>query len=271
MRPQALAEGRRQAYLAALEIPLWRVHPASALNEHSVPIDFVPYYNEQSLAASLETNTEQSQTVAEDKPLAQTIIIISEETKNKIAAPIFEEPPLESYFNDPEYQRAEDFDNFARARESLTNQAHTPLAKESPTQVINDEQPIHFKFAVYTCGFWQLIVPRSQLLSPSEMNLLANVQRVLQTENAPPLLFAWPMVNHYAIPRHKKAAREALKAFFSNQALSDKGYIVLSDYEDELFDLLQQSTSKPVVRQLGLSSLLQHPIKKKDLWLALSQ
>ncbi|MCB1673445.1 MAG: hypothetical protein KDI00_02115 [Pseudomonadales bacterium] len=275
MWPQALAEGRRQAYLAALDIPLWRVRSDSVLVGQSIPIDFVPYYEEQHLSSSLEVESVQAQTVVEDTSSSNTTAYVDNINKENRAEPIFDEPPLESYFNDPEYQRAEDVDNFARARESLKQQLEPVkkpvLAADTPIPAVNDEQPIHFKFAVYTCGLWQLIVPRSQLLSPSEMNLLANIQRVLQTENAPPLLFAWPMVNHYAIPRHKTAAREALKAFFSNQALSDKGYIVLPDYEDELFTLLQQSTTKPVIRQLGLSSLLQHPIKKKDLWLALTQ
>jgi hypothetical protein len=38
---------------------------------------------------------------------------------------------------------------------------------------------------VYACGVWQIIVPRSQLLSPSEAQLLANIQRVTPAENAP--------------------------------------------------------------------------------------
>ena len=263
-----LVEGRRQAYLAALGIPVWTVRAESQLADFSDPVAFVPYYLEQLIdeqSISYQANQEQ-----------KTVIVEQESPKLMVKQPLpsLEEPPLESYLNDPEYQRAEDFDNFVRARASLNQDIKPNTQTEHPTAkttVNANNKPINFRFAVYGCGAWQLIVPRSQLLSPSEMTLLANIQRVMQTENAVPLLFVWPMVHNYAIPRHRQAAQEALVYFFRNQALSDKGYIVLTDHEQDLVDLLRDSSSKPVLQQASLSTLLQQPLQKKALWLALNQ
>lgn len=264
----ALEEGRRQAYLAALGVPLWTVRAESQLVDLSDPVAFVPYYLEQLIdeqPISYQTNKQQKTLIVEQEPPKPIV---------QQQSPSFEEPPLESYLNDPEYQRAEDFDNFVRARASLNQDIKPETQTESPTlktTVHTNNQPINFRFAVYGCGAWQLIVPRSQLLSPSEMTLLANIQRVMQTENAIPLLFVWPMVHNYAIPRHRQAAQEALAYFFKNQAISDKGYIVLTDHEQALVDLLRDSSTKPVLQQASLSTLLQQPLQKKALWLALNQ
>lgn len=267
-------EGSRQAYLAALGIPIWTVRADVPLSAQSVPIQFVACQLDD-VPLELEAPVALKQT---PKPVANPSSINSKQTHAADEPPVFDEPPLDVYLSDPDYQKAEEFQSFVNARSALTNKIApiSSVVSQNPVVVSNvvdseSTQPIHFRFAVYACGVWQLIVPRSQLLSPSEMMLLANIQRVTQTENAPPLLFAWPMVNHYAIPRHKKAAQEALVSFFTNQALSDKGYIVLSDYEDELVELLQHSTTKPVIKQASLNTLLQQPLQKKALWLALNQ
>ncbi len=258
-------EGRRQAYLAALGIPVWTARIDSALAESSQSLNFVPYYL-------------QDETI-EDEVLIAPVVAQVEVAKNhpitplspSVEPPTFDEPPLEAYLNDPDYQKAEDFSAFAKTRAALTAKVAPIVSPQIIAPPVSTEQPIHFRFALYHCGLWRLIVPRSQLLSPSEMSLLANIQRVMQSENAPPLLFTWPMVNHYAIPRHRQAAQEALRAFFANQALSDKGYIVLTDHEHELLSLLQDSTTQAVIQQPSLSTLLQQPLQKKALWLALNQ
>ncbi|HQV80720.1 MAG: hypothetical protein KBF23_05160 [Agitococcus sp.] len=267
-------EGSRQAYLAALGIPIWTVRADVPLSAQSVPLQFVAHQSDE-VHIEAEPSVALKQT---PKPVVTNTPITTKQAHTFDEPPIFDEPPLDVYLNDPDYQKAEEFQEFANARAALITKVipESSVVAASPvvvSRVVDSDstQPIHFRFAVYACGVWQLIVPRSQLLSPSEMTLLANIQRVTQTENAPPLLFAWPMVNHYAIPRHKKAAQEALVSFFTNQALSDKGYIVLTDYEDELIDLLQHSTTKPVIKQASLNTLLQQPLQKKALWLALNQ
>lgn len=262
-------EGRRQAYLAALDIPLWTVNPHHHLVNASEPIVFTAYYEAaQTSDTSLNEVIEPATTITKQALNTSTT---PQDTTFFNIPDVDEPPPLEAYLNDPEYQRAAEVDNFVRTGEKLLN-ASPPIKEKTPiVQYGGEGQAIQFKIAFYGCGAWQLIVPRSQLLSPKEFDLLANIQRVMQTENAPPLLFVWPMVNHYAIPRHKQAAQEALTAFFKNQPLSDKGYIILTDNDEELIALIRQSTPKAVYQQPSLLTLLQHPLKKKDLWLALNQ
>lgn len=260
-------EGRRQAYLAALGVPVWTARIDSTLAESSQSVNFVPYYLQDE---TIEDEVLIAPVVAQAE-VAKSTPIITHDVSPSLEPPTFDEPPLEAYLNDPDYQKAEDFSAFSKTRAALTAEVAPIASPKIITPPVSTEQPIHFRFALYHCGLWRLIVPRSQLLSPSEMSLLANIQRVMQSENVPPLLFAWPMVSHYAIPRHRQAAQEALRAFFANQALSDKGYIVLTDHEHELLSLLQDSTTQAVIQQPSLSTLLQQPLQKKALWLALNQ
>lgn len=275
----AMSEGRRQAYLAALGIPLWTARANGPLAGQSAPVRFVAYELEQEAdVVDIEAEVQPlavfplasapASPSASVKPLASAVP--EQDDADYAPPPVYDdEPPLEAYLDDPEYQQAQVIDSVRKFAEPA--QSPTPVLPALVKPAASVEQPINFRFGVYPCGLWQLIVPRSQLLSPSEAQLLNNIQRVLQKEQAAPLLFSWPMVNNYAIPRHKRAAREALEAFFKNQALTDKGYIVLADHEDELVELLKQSTAKPVLSHPGLSFLLQQPALKKALWLALNQ
>ncbi len=262
------SEGRRQAYLAALGIPLWTVRhelPYAAAAAHT---QFVAYEDESLDADSLTVDS--APVMEEQVVVAPPARVASPQVAEP---PIYDdEPPLEAYFDDPEYQQAAVIDGFKKVL------APAPVVVESASPVpslvkpaASADQPINFKFGVYACGQWQLIVPRSQLLSPSEALLLTNIQRAMRSEHIPPILFTWPMVNNYAIPRHKQAAQEALMAFFHNQAIGEKGYILLADYDDDLAALLASSTMKTVSVQASLSMLLQQPQQKKALWLALNQ
>lgn len=272
MIPAAMSEGRRQAYLAALGIPMWTVRPQSSLYEHSEPVQFVAYELEgDEFIPEVEISPVAVASVVAPQTKAAPVAAMDEEDEESafaVSPPVYDdEPPLDAYFDDPEYQQAQAIDNVRKFAEPAKAPTAAPVAKPAASA----EQPIHFKFGLYACGLWQLIVPRSQLLSPSEAQLLGNIQRVMQKESVHPILFTWPMVNNYAIPRHKRAAREALQSFFKNQGLSDYGYIVLAEHEDELVELLQQSTSKTVKVHAALSSLLQQPALKKNLWLAFNQ
>ncbi len=263
-------EGRRQAYLAALGIPLWTARQALTYASASMPTQFVAY--EDTFFA--DEVAEAALTVIDDLPVetthtAKQLSPVIPVVNSHSSPPIYDnEPPLEAYLDDPEYQQAAVIDSFTKA---FAPPVVIPTTQSVAKPPASQEQPIQFKFGVFACGHWQLIVPRSQLLSPSEAQLLANIQRALPTPSPAPLLFTWPMVNNYAIPRHKKAAQEALISFFRNQAASDKGYILLADYEQELADLLTSSTVKPVLLHASLSLMLQQPLQKKALWLVLNQ
>lgn len=263
-------EGRRQAYLAALGIPLWTVRHELSHASPSSHTSYVAFEDVFFADVSVDAESTSNKTIVDELP----VVHISTETLTpeipllSLPPEYNDEPPLEAYFDDPEYQQAAVIDGFKHVLAPAPVATSTPIAAKLAT---SQEQPIQFKFGVYACGQWQIIVPRSQLLSPSEAQLLANIQRALPASSSQPILFTWPMVNNYAIPRHKKAAQEALVSFFRSQALSQKGYILLADYEQDLAGLLMESTKKPVVIQPSLSMLLQQPLQKKALWLALNQ
>lgn len=264
MNASSQIEGRRQAYLAALAIPLWTVrHELS--HAAAAPIEFAAYEDESVAVLVDEVAIVDEPSRIATKPVTPTPPVRSDSSE----PPIYDdEPPLEAYLTDPEYQQAAVIDSFKQVLSPATTPSAAPVAVKL---VSSEDQPVHFTFAVYACGSWQLLIPRSQLLSPSEAILLANIQRAMRKESTPPLLFTWPMVNNYAIPRHKKAAQEALVYFFNNQALSEKGYILLADYDDFLADIIKASTTKMVLIQPSLGLLLQQPQQKKALWLALNQ
>jgi hypothetical protein len=260
-------EGRRQAYLAALGIPLWTVRQELSHAAPSSPTCYVAF--EDVFFADVSINVESSTSVDALPVTPTNTETLASEAPSLLSPPEYnDEPPLEAYFDDPEYQQAAAIDGFKHVLAPPPAAIPAPIASKLAT---SQEQPIQFKFGVYACGQWQIIVPRSQLLSPSEAQLLANIQRALPAASSQPILFTWPMVNNYAIPRHKKAAQEALVSFFRSQALSQKGYILLADYEQDLAGLLMESTKKPVIIQPSLSMLLQQPLQKKALWLALNQ
>ena len=260
-------EGRRQAYLAALGIPLWTVRQELSHAAPSSPTCYVAF--EDVFFADVSINVESSTSVDALPVTPTNTETLASEAPSLLSPPEYnDEPPLEAYFDDPEYQQAAAIDGFKHVLAPPPVAIPAPIASKLAT---SQEQPIQFKFGVYACGQWQIIVPRSQLLSPSEAQLLANIQRALPASSSQPILFTWPMVNNYAIPRHKKAAQEALVSFFRSQATSQKGYILLADYEQDLAELLISSTAKPVVIQPSLSMLLQQPLQKKALWLALNQ
>lgn len=263
-------EGRRQAYLAALGIPLWTVRQELSHAAPSSPTIFVAFEEGFFAGVSIDAESISIKTSVDELTNAPTSTeILAPENPLLFSPPEYDdEPPLEAYLDDPEYQQAAVIDGFKHVLAPPPVVASTPIASKLVT---SQEQPIQFKFGVYACGQWQIIVPRSQLLSPSESQLLANIQRALPVASSQPIFFTWPMVNNYAIPRHKKAAQEALVSFFRSQAASQKGYILLADYEQDLAELLMASTEKPVIIQPSLSMLLQQPLQKKALWLALNQ
>ena len=260
-------EGRRQAYLAALGIPLWTVRQELTHAAPSSPTTFVAFEDVFFADVNVDVESSSHQAIVDELSIEQANV---ETFVPALSSPpeYDDEPPLEAYFDDPEYQQAAVIDGLKQVL------APPPVAVPKPTMAkltTSQEQPIQFKFGVYACGQWQIIVPRSQLLSPSEAQLLVNIQRALPVASSQPILFTWPMVNNYAIPRHKKAAQEALVSFFRSQAASQKGYILLADYEQDLAELFMASTDKPVIIQPSLSMLLQQPLQKKALWLALNQ
>jgi hypothetical protein len=270
-------EGRRQAYLSALGIPVWtarRQLPHAAPTES---LEFVPWLMEG------EEFAEEEQSVAMDssasvQPEPEEFSSGPEDAGYGMSAdgPPDDGPPLDAYLDDPDIRAAAALG--AQSGKALTRQLLDKPAPSAPTGVPartvipeseSDLQPVRFQFALFPCGRYSLVVPRFQLLSPSEDKLLGNILTAMTGQRPPPLQFAWPMVNNHAIPQHRRAACEALSGFLLRQDKKLKGFIVLGEHEHDLAAIFGQSSSLPVTLQPGLGMLLQQPMRKRDLWLAL--
>lgn len=272
-------EGRRQAYLSALGIPVWTTrrelpHAASAETLEFVPwlVDEPEFAEEdQSVgldsSGSVQSGPEDQSSAPEDDFYGMTA-----------GGPPDDGPPLDAYLDDPDIRAAAEIG--AQSGKALTRQL---LDKPAPAQSAPvsapvraaipesaaDLQPVRFQFALFACGRYSLVVPRFQLLSPSEDKLLGNILAAMTGQRTSPLQFAWPMVNNHAIPQHRRAACEALSGFLLRQDKKLKGFILLGEHEHELAAIFGQSSPLPVTMQPGLGMLLQQPMRKRDLWLAL--
>ena len=277
--PELGWEGRRQAYLAAIGIPLWtaRYPLAHAAITESIVVAALGY--EEYGGARVGSAGDDDE--LPDSPLAETredaggggSAVLSDE-----GGPLNDGPPLDAYLEDPEI-----LDALARGPQSgraLSRQVLEPARSESCQPVAyqavaaappaaEDLQPVRFQFALFPCGPHALIVPRFQIISPSEEMLLGNILKAMTGARCSPRQFVWPMVSNFAMPQHRRAAGEALGGFLARQAQGLKGFVLLGDHEDDLHALLEVSSSLPVRRQPSLGILLQQPMRKRELWFAL--
>ena len=104
-------EGRRQAYLAALGIPLWTVRQELSHAAPSSPTCYVAF--EDVFFADVSINVETSTSV-DALPVATTNTETFAPESPLLSSPpeYNDEPPLEAYFDDPEYQQAAAIDGF---------------------------------------------------------------------------------------------------------------------------------------------------------------
>ena len=277
-------EGRRQAYLAALGIPLWTArqpiaHAAAAQSLACAAFmadedDFPEENHEVALASSFGDHA-----LAEESALPP--VYDEDDDSGYLSGsdgPPDDGPPLDAYLDDPDIRAAATRgpqSGRALTRQVLGQSGAAEVKPQSPTRVIppelthEDQQPVRFQFALFPCGGHGLIVPRFQLLSSSEAKLLGNLLQAVNGERAAPLRFAWPMVANHAMPQHRRAACEALGAFLARQASTLKGFVLLGEHEEALQQMLAASTTLTVKRQSGLDVLLQQPMRKRELWLAL--
>ncbi|MDO8330705.1 MAG: hypothetical protein Q7T36_09555 [Fluviicoccus sp.] len=278
-------EGRRQAYLAALGIPLWTARQPIA---HAAAAQSLAY---AAFMADENDFPEENHEVALESSFGDHAL-----AEESASPPGYDEdddsaylsgsdgppddgPPLDAYLDDPDIRAAATRgpqSGRALTRQVLGHSDTASVKPNSPPRVVppeltqEDLQPVRFQFALFPCGVHGLIVPRFQLLSPSEDKLLGNLLQAVTGVRAAPLQFAWPMVSNHAMPQHRRAACEALGAFLARQAAGTlKGFVLLGEHEEALHQMLAASTALTVKRQSGLGSLLQQPMRKRELWLAL--
>jgi hypothetical protein len=277
LTPGLAEEGRRQAYLAALGIPVWTARRPLAHAAAADALSWMPFVDEE------EPEVDAPPLVADAEPAA--LAVWSEESTAGAAfssapaavwqdGPPDDGPPLDAYLDDPDIRDAAQ--RGPQSGRGLSRQLQAPPPEPArpvtlPPVVVSDDdmQPVHFQFAFFVSGRQGLIIPRLSLLSPSEDKLLGNILQAMTGHRASPVPFQWPMVANHSIPRHRRAAREALGGFLARQGQGLQGLVVLGEHETELHALLSAATTLPVCLMAGLGMLLQQPMRKRDVWLAL--
>lgn len=276
MTPGLAEEGRRQAYLAALGIPVWTARRPLAHAAAADALSWMPFVDDE----DPETDTlpvERSIEPARQAGWPEERTAVAEFSSAPAAwqdGPPDDGPPLDAYLDDPDIRDAAQ--RGPQSGRGLSRQLQAPPPEPArpvtlPPVVVSDDdmQPVHFQFAFFVSGRQGLIIPRLSLLSPSEDKLLGNILQAMTGHRAPPVPFQWPMVTNHNIPRHRRAAREALGGFLARQGQGLQGLVVLGEHETELYALLSAATTLPVCLMAGLGMLLQQPMRKRDVWLAL--
>lgn len=260
-------EGRRQSYLAALGVPVWTARFPMPSAAASQTLTYVPY-GSPDIDEEVETISGSLEACFDEERLSGDSLLFDEG------------PPLEAYQDDPEFQAPAKRGPVSASNAIVTEV--TPVPRE-PAQLRNasrplagvnelldtNDQPVQFRFALFRCDRTILIVPRYQLLSPSEDKLLRNILLASANPSAQPVPFAWPMVNNPAIPQHRRAAEEALRPFLARQTAQARCLVILGEHEQDLSGMLTACSALPVALQPGLGQMLQQPIRKRELWLAI--
>ena len=270
-------EGRRQAYLAALEIPLWTARAPLPAAAPSLPLEWTAYVPEYVEEENDPEPRAQEEDAPDDATAVSSVSALETGSPPWSDGPPDDGPPLDAYLDDPEITAAAE--SGAQTGKGLSRQLRgqdsrsavpTPATTAVPSHALPTEHlpPVRFQFALFTGARWRIVVPRLQLLSPSENRLLSNILRAIDASGTP-LPFNWPMVNNPAMPQHRPAALQALGPFLARHGRDACGWIVLGDHETDLLALLADAQGLPVVPCAGLSLMLQQTGLKRDLWRAL--
>lgn len=256
-------EGRRQAYLAALGVPLWAARHALPQALPAESLDYVPF-------------------VAE---FADTEFYEEAVPQGLNEAPHFEQPSYEPPPFEPDVppQRAPATPAPVQAREQRPEQPQAPrpiIDAPKPQQAVAEapRAPVkpgadfpRFNFWLKTLPQgWQLVIALGDVpdLSAQEHMLLGQIEALLGGPGfQSPLTFRWPLSANPAIPRDPQSAREAVAAFLKRARLPDQRYLLLGD---ALRPFVEPALAgEKLASGDSLAALLAEPARKRELWQSL--
>jgi hypothetical protein len=250
-----MEEGRRQAYLAALGIPVWSARADLPGAMADIGIEYVPFTDdalepEESSAAFAPEPPPAPHEVREAVPpqvaqLRVTSTVPASAPQPSVAPPV-------------------------SAPAATVAAARTPAPQAPATAGPGVEFPVfQFWFKALPQG-WQLLIAMGDLpdLSGREHALLAQIEQVLGGEGQQaPLAFRWPLNNNPAIPRDAQAARESVGAFLGRQRRAGERVLLLGQ---DLQPYVQAALGDSLVVADRLDQLLAEPLRKRALWQALA-
>lgn len=250
-------EGRRQAYLAALGIPVWAARHALPQALAAEPLAFVPFLEEEvaEVAAPAPFEPPYDDAYAGYPP---------DYDANYEPVPVYEPEPVAPVRE-------------ARPAPVVPPQPVAPVAKSAPAAEPAPAKPAadfpRFQFWLKTLpGGWQLLVALGEApdLAAREHQLLAQIEEALGGIGLDaPQPFRWPLNNNPAIPRDAIAARESVTAFLRRNRQKGRPCLLLGR------ELLPYAEAAFAGERLAvadrLALLLEEPLRKRELWRAISQ
>jgi len=269
----ALDEGRRQAYLAALGIPLWTARqplPGALPAQGLEAVTFVADEGDVPAEALLPE-------VGQGAP-APVHHQVREPAAVHVASHLPQQHPHNPFTSRPEPTQAPVVEKPAPAverrpdteRPAATSIAARAAALEARAMAARTGAAAPVEFPVFQFLFktlpegWQLLIQLGDMpdLSRREFVLLSEIEQALGGEGqqvAPP--FKWPLNNNPAIARDAQAAREALYGFFGRYRRPGSRCLVLG------FDVAPYVPPEPdLVIVHSLAELLAEPLRKRMLW-----
>lgn len=249
-----MEEGRRQAYLAALGVPLWS-------SRHDLPgalpsggAEFVPFVAEP---------------FAEDVQEIESAVPVSSAVHPEPVEghPSESRQPVQNALRQAQGERG-----LPRAPAAKSDVVPPVMAPEPPRQAGPDSHP-RFSFRVQRLAPGLLVVialDDAPDLSAREYRLLENLMQALGadiTADTGREHFRWPLSPNPAIPRDAGAAREALSAFLGRRQEAERWLVLGETLAVYVRAALPQ---RPVVAAPTLGELLESPAAKRRLWQALN-
>ena len=251
-----MEEGRRQAYLAALGIPVWSARADLPGAMADIGIEYVPFIDDtpEPVESSAAFAPEPPPARHEVRESAPPHVVQANKAPGAPAASAPQPsvaPPVS-------------------APAATVAAARTPAPQAPATAGPGVEFPVfQFWFKALPQG-WQLLIAMGDLpdLSGREHALLAQIEQVLGGEGQQaPLAFRWPLNNNPAIPRDAQAARESVGAFLGRQRRAGERVLLLGQ---DLQPYVQAALGDSLVVADRLDQLLAEPLRKRALWQALA-
>jgi hypothetical protein len=263
-----MEEGRRQAWLAALGIPLWSSRQDLPGAKTSAGLEFVDF-SQEPVFSEEPALPEQHEAAAE--ALAPTIV---EPASPAVLTPAVKAAPFEApSFAAPSFETPPLATPSRAANQGAQASTVSPSAAKPATT--NPDYPRFACRVELLAPGWLGVIALDDApdLSAQEYRLLGNLVQALGGDGAAAGArehFRWPLSPNPAIPRDAGAAREALAAFLGRRRVSPDGNMRWLVLGETLAVYVRTALPQhQVIAAPMLRELLENPAAKRSLWQAL--
>ena len=248
-------EGRRQAWLAALGIPLWSSRQDLPGAKPSAGLEFVAFSEAPPLSE------ESALSERHDAAAAASALAIAGSASPAVLSRAVKAAPVES----PSFETPARVANQGAQASSVSPSASRPATTTNP-----DYPRFACRVELLAPGWLGVIaLDDAPDLSAQEYRLLGNLVQALGGDGAVAGArehFRWPLSPNPSIPRDAGAAREALAAFLGRRREATRWLVLGETLAVYVRTALPQHQ---VIAAPMLRELLESPAAKRRLWQAL--